>query len=318
MVGRIDWENRIGRRLRLRDLHVLFTVVQSGSMAKAAKQLGVSQPSISEAIAELEATMGVRLLERNSQGATATVYGNALLKRSHVAFDELKQAVRDIETLADPTVGQVRVGCPESIAASILPAIIARMYKQYPRVIADVDAGPTDTMIKDLLNRTLDIVIARGGQRLAADSIIDQLNVEVLFDDELVLVAGKSTKWARRRGLELADLMDGRWILSAPGTWNYMVVEEAFRSRALPLPNITLNTLSIHLRTSLLESGPYIAVLPRSVLRSYGNHSSLTVLPVHLPARPWPVTIVTLKSRTLTPAVERFMACARDGTKPRV
>ncbi len=94
-----------------------------------------------------------------------------------------------------------------------------------------------------------------------------------------------------------------------------MVVEEAFRARGLPLPNITLNTLSIHLRTSVLETSPYIAVLPHSVLRSYGKQFSLKVLPIHLPARPWPVTMVTLKNRTLSPVVERFMACAREATK---
>jgi DNA-binding transcriptional LysR family regulator len=316
MTRRIDWESQIGRRVRLRDLHVLFTVVQSGSMAKAATQLGVSQPSVSEVIADLESILGVRLLDRSSQGVTPTLYGNALLKRSRVAFDELKQAIRDIETLADPAVGEVRIGCPESIASSILPAVVLRLSEQYPRVIADVDSGPTDTMIRDLLDRSLDVVIARGGQRLAEDGLMDQLKIEVLFDDELVVVTGKETKWARARKVSLDDLLDERWILSAPGTWNYMVVEETFRARGLPLPNISLNTLSIHLRTTLLDSEPYIAVLPHSVLRSYGKRFSLKVLPIHLSARPWPVTIVTLKNRTLSPVVERFVACAREAAKP--
>src|SRR5205085_1744501 len=73
----IRWESQIGRRLRLRDLHVLFAVVQFGSMAKAAAQLAVSQPVVSEAIADLEATIGVRLLDRSRRGATPTLYGQA-------------------------------------------------------------------------------------------------------------------------------------------------------------------------------------------------------------------------------------------------
>jgi DNA-binding transcriptional LysR family regulator len=316
MAGKIDWDSQIGRRVRLRDLYVLSTVVQSGSMAKAALQLGISQPSVSEVIADLEFILGVRLLDRSSQGVTPTLYGSALLKRSRVAFDELKQAIRDIETLADPTAGEVRIGCPESIASSILPAILHRFSEQHPCVSTDVDAGPTHTMIKDLFDRSLDLVIARGGQRLADDSLIDQLNVEVLFDDKLVVVSGKETKWARRRAVSLTDLSAERWILSAPGTWNYMVVEEAFREHGLPLPKVSLNTLSIHLRTSLLGSGRYIAVLPHSVVRSYGKHFALKILPIHLPARPWPVTIVTLKNRSLGPVVERFMACTREVTKP--
>src|SRR5712691_9169771 len=99
----IDWENRIGRRLRLRDLHVFFSVVQRGSMAKAATYLGVSQPAVSEAIADLEHALGVRLFDRTPQGVEATMYGRALLKRGRVAFDELKQGINEIEFLADPT-----------------------------------------------------------------------------------------------------------------------------------------------------------------------------------------------------------------------
>src|SRR5882757_5462976 len=103
----IDWEAAIGRRLRLRDLHAFFTVVQCGSMAKAAVQLGVSQPAVSKVVADLEHALGVRLLDRNRRGVEPTIYGQALLKRGLVAFDELKQSVRDIEFLADSTQGEV-------------------------------------------------------------------------------------------------------------------------------------------------------------------------------------------------------------------
>src|SRR3954447_911656 len=109
MPRKIDWESQIGRRLRLRDLHVFHMVVQHRSMAKAAVQLSVSQPTVSEVIADLEHALGVRLLERSPQGVEPTVYGNALLKRSIAVFDELKQSVRDIEYLADPTTGEIRI-----------------------------------------------------------------------------------------------------------------------------------------------------------------------------------------------------------------
>ena len=315
MTTKIDWESQIGRRLRFRDLHVLFTVVQCGSMAKAARQLGVSQPSVSEVIADLEHALRVRLLDRSPQGIEPTIYANALLKRSRVAFDELKQGIRDIEFLSDPTVGELRIGCPESISSSILPAIIERASRQYPGVVPNVDAGPTDTMLKNLLDRSLDLVVARGGQTLADDSVIDRLNVEVLFDDELVVAAGMQSRWARRRKIDLAELVNERWILSAPGTWNHMVAAEAFRARGLDLPKISLKTLSIHLRANLLATGPSITMFPHSILRLYGSRFSLKVLPVNLPVRPWPVTIVTLKNRTLSPVVERFIECAREVAK---
>src|SRR5258705_10058036 len=115
----IDWESRIGRRLGMRDLYVFVTVVQRGSMAKAAKQLNVTQPAVSKAIGDLEHTLGVRLLDRRPQGVEPTMYGRALLKRSNAVFDELKQSIRDIEFLTDPTTGELKIGCSESISATL-------------------------------------------------------------------------------------------------------------------------------------------------------------------------------------------------------
>jgi DNA-binding transcriptional LysR family regulator len=112
----MEWERRIGRRLRLRDLYILSTVVQWGSMAKAAEHLAVSQPAVSDAIANLEAALAVRLLDRSPQGVKPTIYADALLKRGDVVFDELRQGIKDIEFLANPAAGEVRVGCPESLA----------------------------------------------------------------------------------------------------------------------------------------------------------------------------------------------------------
>ena len=95
------WSDRIGRRIKLRDLHVLQAVLEAGRMSKAAEQLAVSVPVVSKAIADLEHTVGVRLLDRSPQGVEATVYGRALLNRSRAAFDELKQGVNEIEFLAE-------------------------------------------------------------------------------------------------------------------------------------------------------------------------------------------------------------------------
>jgi len=93
----MEWESRLGRRLRVRDLYILSAVVRSRGMAKAARQLAMTQPSVSAAIANLEHVLGVRLLDRSPRGIEPTIFAEALLKRSVAVFDELKQSVRDIE-----------------------------------------------------------------------------------------------------------------------------------------------------------------------------------------------------------------------------
>src|SRR5262249_2218582 len=131
MGGVPDWDGRIGRRVTLRDLHILFAVVQHGSMAKAGAQLGKSQSAVSQAIAAIEEAVGVRLLDRSARGVEPTIYGRALLRRGRAAFDELRLGVHEIESLSDPGVGEVRIGCSEMIATSLLPAIIDRLSLRY-------------------------------------------------------------------------------------------------------------------------------------------------------------------------------------------
>ena len=131
----MDWDaQRLGRHLKLRDLNVLMTVARCGSMGKAASQLAVSQPAVSKAIADMEHTLGVRLLDRSPQGVEPTIYASALLDHGMIAFDELQQAVRKIECLADPSLGHVRIGCTVVLAEGFVANVITRMAQRYPRV----------------------------------------------------------------------------------------------------------------------------------------------------------------------------------------
>jgi DNA-binding transcriptional LysR family regulator len=217
MARIIQWERQIGRRLRLRDLHVFFTVVKSGSMAKAAAELNVSTPSVSEIIADLEHSLGVRVLDRSPRGVIATPYGEALLKCGEAAFDELRQGVRAIEFLADPTAGELKIGCPESIVAAILPQIVQQFSQKYPRVTVHVHNVPSpalrDTGLRD---RKYDLVLAWLVGRHHDDVKADDLNVELLSDDALVLAAGQHNPLVRRRKIALSELRTG-YIMNSRG-----------------------------------------------------------------------------------------------------
>src|SRR5215203_6736313 len=122
----MELSDRIGLRLKLHNLHVLMAVAEAGNMSKAAALLNTTQPAVSRSIAELERTTGVRLLERNPQGIEPTAYGRALLNGGVAVFDDLRQAIKNIEFLADPTAGEVRIGCTPILAASFVSAVVDR------------------------------------------------------------------------------------------------------------------------------------------------------------------------------------------------
>ena len=169
--------DRIGRRIKLQDLHVLMTVVQAGTMGKAAERLCITQPAISRSIAELEHALGVRLLDRHRRGVEPTEFGRALLDGGAAAFDDLHRAVKNIEFLADPTAGSVRIGCNPFLTATFASAVIDRLSRRYPRIVFDIAAADADVLRRELHEREVDFLIARKFGPIADD----QLEFEMLL-----------------------------------------------------------------------------------------------------------------------------------------
>ena len=233
MPRKLDSDSQIGRRLRLRDLHLFFTVVQHGSMAKAASQLGISQPNVSEVIADLEHTLGARLFDRRPRGVEPTMYGNALLTRTRAVFDELRQGIKDIEFLADPTGGEVRIGCSVAASVTFLRPIIYGFSEAFPGVVLRVVDVPTAAWELGLRERKHDLLLQWCVTPFLG-SLCSEVNVESLFDDPLVVVAGPQTRWARRRKIDLGELVGERWILGPPGTANYQALRRPSGPVALP------------------------------------------------------------------------------------
>lgn len=303
--------------MRLRDLRVFFAVVQSGSLSKAAAQLRVSHPAVSQVIADLEHALGVRLFDRSSRGVEPTIYARALLARGRAAFDELKQGIRDIEFLTDPTTGELTIGYVQSNATTIFPQVVERFSADYPGVVMRANIVPSPSFtFPGLRNRTYDLILARISKPLVDDDAVNDLNIEALFDDPWIIVASVRGRWARRRKIDLAELVEEPWLMPPPDTPSYEIVSEAFKVRGLRIPTPTLVTYSIDLRAKLSARGQFITVVPRSALGDAEEPHTLKELPVNLPVRPWLVAILTLKNRTLSPVVERFIECAREVAKP--
>jgi DNA-binding transcriptional LysR family regulator len=279
-------------------------------MAKAARRLAVSQPAISKAVADLEHTLGVRLLDRGPHGIEATVYGGALIRRGLAVFDELRQAVSEIEFIANPTVGEVRIGCNESLSAALLPAVIERLSVQHPAVTVHLSqmSRPITLEIQQLRERNVDLIIGRGIFPIPEDD----LNAELLFEESLLVVAGERNPWVRRRKLDLAELVDAKWILYPPNEPPGLLVEQAFRLKGLAVPRPSVTTSSFQLRDALLTTGDYLTVVPACMLRVFNaKHVAIRSLPIDLGIPVRPVAVFTLKNRTLSPLAEIVIKSVR-------
>jgi DNA-binding transcriptional LysR family regulator len=308
----MDWSDRIGRRIKLRDLHILQTVAQQGSMARAARHLAISQPVISKVIADLERELGRPLLDRDRHGAEPTIYGAALLKHGLAVFDELKQSVEEIEHLADPTKGELRIATHDVIAAGFLSAVIKSLHRRHRHLAIHVKLSVVaDTLYRDLRDRNVDLILGRN----LTPSVEEEFEAEVLFNETTVIVAGRRNRWTRRRKVELADLVDERWVFPAPGSVAERIAAEMFRSSGLEMPRLGIVCAPMPVIPALVADGPYLANLPGSLVRFGGNHLQLKVLPLQVPASPSPVGIITLKRRMINPVAQLFIKHAREVAK---
>jgi DNA-binding transcriptional LysR family regulator len=312
------WEQRIGRRLKLRELHTLVAVAERKSMAKAAADLALTQPAVTKTIADMERTLGVRLLDRTSRGVEPTLYGRALLKWCSVVFDDLHQAVQELGFLAGQTAGELRIGAITPMVQGLLPAILDDLARGHPRIAFQVISAGTAELYRALRERTIDLIIGR----LVKSSSEADLQSERLFDESMHVVVGAGNRWLRKRPARLAELAREPWVLPRQDTgpesvvWPWIV--KAFRAEGLEVPQARVTTNSVPLQIALLSTGPYLTMLSRSLVWFGGKKLGIKILPINLAVRPPAVSIVTLKNRTLSPVTQLFIQRARDIAKPMI
>ena len=305
------FSDRIGRRLKLQDLHVLMTVVQAGTMGKAAQHLNTTQPNISRAIGKLEYAFGVRLLDRNRQGIAPTEYGRALLECGTAVFDELRQGVKNIELLTDPGAGEVRIGSSIYTGESFVTAVIERLSRRYPRIVFHlVTSDETDTLYRELSERNVDFLIARKGGRLGDE----KFGFEALYEPPSVVVASSRSPWARKRRISLAELINEPWVLPPPEGIMGLAYLDVFRASGLGHPRIAVFATQPGARLNLVATGRFLTI-QTSLLR-FSKSPKIAVLPVELQHTRAPVGIIALKNRTLSPVVQLCIEAAREVAKP--
>lgn len=304
----VEW---FGRRLKLRDLRILMTVVECGTMGKAAQRLAVSQPVVSKAISDMEHTVGVRLLDRRQSGVEPTPYGRALIKRGLAIFDEMEQGLKDIEFLSDPSVGEVRIGSTNPIAAAIALPVIDRLTREHPRMRFHSVVADTAPLFDALETRRVDLIMTRLARRMS-----DKHDAEILFHDSLVVATGADNPLTRRRRLALSDLMDQPWVLSPGDSFFGGLAAGVFRRSGLEPPQPTVSTSSATVRDGLLATQRFLTVVTGFSLLLPRPRTDLVALPVKLPDTKQPVSIVTLKNRSLNAATQLFIERVRELTKP--
>lgn len=301
------------RRVRLHDLEILTAVVQAGGMRQASQTLHLSQSAVSRVIRELEDTLGLRLLERGPKGVVPTPFGEALVRRSKAVFDEMHCALRELDDLADPNGGEVRLGSSETLHAGLVSAAMDAVLRKHTRMRFVLEAGQSPELINFfLMERLVDFVVVRP-YKLPLPPGIDG---EPLFHEHMQIAVSHASPLAKRRHIDLEELIDAHWILSRNEILPETPLLEALSARGLPLPKQIIHSGSLTTRYTLLDTGRFVTMVPHSLL-PFGRHGEMfKTLPITLP--PWrtPTMILTLRDRTLSPAAQLVLSELRALAQP--
>jgi LysR family pca operon transcriptional activator len=240
------------------------------------------------------------------------------MRTSTVIFDELRQAVIELKHLSDSTSGDVRIATSEPYAISLMPILIEDVSRHYPRISIDVMAMPVGSLnvhtpqFTDLRERRVDMVFGPLFDPVSEED----LQVETLFEERIVVAAGRHNGWSRKRKVALADLMQEPWCLQPPDTFAGALFAQAFKNSGLEIPAKHVMTSSVHLQIGMLASKRYLTMLPSSLVRAVGDRFGIQALPIRLRVNPRPAGIVTLKNRTISPVAQVILQHARELVRP--
>ncbi len=261
--------SRLVRHARLRQLQLLLALQHSGSVVKAAQHLDMSQSAATQALAELERVLELRLFERHSRGMRATQAGQALIDVARGVMNELQDAA---ETLAAIRLGantSLRLGAIPAAAHAILGPLLGRFYALQGQVHVDVQEGEGKQLLPLLMADRLDAVFCRSPAMLPDSHVFTPL-----LDDEAVFIAGPDHPLANAAQVNLTQMAEARWVVPTAS----INVRDIFERVVLAhLPHarwFSVSTVSLAVLEGLLAQPQAVTVVPRSILP--GLHPSGT------------------------------------------
>jgi DNA-binding transcriptional LysR family regulator len=289
--------------MELRQLAYFAAVARHRHFTRAAAELHVAQPALSQQIKRLEGELGVPLLDRTSRRVTLTAAGEVLLDRAQRALAEVEAAREELARLRGLEEGRVTMGAMQSLGPIDLAGLIADFHARHPGVEVVLRESTSARMVRSVAADELDLafVTLRGDldPRLAGDPV---------FQEELVVIAAPSSPWARRRRVALTELAGERFVFFAAGTGLRTAVEDAAAEAGISL-HAAFETNELSRVRALAARGLGVSVVPSSTAHAPGPEVAILSL---RPALIREVGLVWRRERRLAPAPAAFLAFARE------
>ena len=265
------------RRLRFRHLEVLLSIHRHGSLTATAAALGISQPAVSQWLADIEAAAGAPLFLRG-QRLRPTPFAAPLLAHAERVLNDAERALAEVQVIRAGGSGRVRIGTMQVGAAALVPAVVLRLRADSPGIelslVEDVTAG----LWARFERNELDLLVTRLDPRALASGLPHRR----LFADRHRVVSGPRHPLARRRRLSWAEAAGYPWLMPTPGTPLHQAVAATFASAGIAAPPALVASISGMANVVLLGETDALGLMASVVATRMAQQGLVAALPLTL------------------------------------
>ena len=292
--------------LEPRQLMHLALIADHGSFSRAAAAMSISQPALSSSIAQLERSVGARVLDRGRQGAKLTEVGSTLVRHARALQLQLAHAAEEAHLRTLGGDGPLRIGVTPVTAANLVPQALGRLHGETPNISVSVLEGLDEAMTA-LHDGEVEIVVGPIAVFPASRELIE----EPLVSDPLGVVMRARNPLARRRSLSLRGLRDVSWALPSERSAFRRQLEALFVTAGVQWPTLCLTTNSMTALKAIVTNSDAITIMPRRLVALEIRTRRLASVPLRDTGRERTLGMTWLRRRALSPIAERFLAVLR-------
>jgi DNA-binding transcriptional LysR family regulator len=295
--------------LKTRQLAFVVHLDEERCLARAAEAAGLTQPAASKLLRQVEVTLGVQLFEREPRGMSPTGYGEILIRHARAALFELELARKEIAALRSGLLGKAAIGLVPDPNNNLLARAVAQLKQRHPGVLVSIEIDASRQLVQRLVQKDLDMVVGRVLDIARADDLV----YEPLAPHELyAVIAGAGHPLAGHEALQLSNILEQPWILPPTGSPVRDKLDGLFVQDGLPLPANVVETMSLPVIGSLLQTSNMVAAVPEEAVQAACAAGDLTVLIRNLPLAAGAFGLITRRDHQLAPGAQLMLKTLRE------
>lgn len=293
-------------RFSLRALRYVVETADAGSVTEAAKRLNVSQPSISAALSQLEAELGVQIFIRHlAKGVTLSPAGQRLVNDARLLLAHARDFAQSAQSLGSTLQGEIVVGSFSTLATRFMPGLLSGFRERQPGISVKLEEGDQQEIIDGLVSGRTELALSY------SFAVPDEIVGEKFCELPPYIVLSANHPLANRASISLTEMRDEPFILlDLPHSRDYFA--SLFTASGIE-PRISFRTRSFELIRGLIGNGQGYSIhnaVPRTTIGYDGSRVAVVPITEKLPATH--VMALRLKRHAPRPAVQTFADYARD------